>query len=83
MAFFNARKLVIQVIVNGEVVLTSNPTLTTQHHNSSSTNVITGTSITDYIQLPSKARITVTFSSQGKSDIYYKNVEGFLQLRKL
>jgi hypothetical protein len=83
MAFFNARKSVLQVIVNGEVVLTSNPTATTQHHNSSGTGVLTGLSLTDYIQLPSKARITVTFSSQGKSDIYYKNVEGFLQLRRL
>ena len=43
----------------------------------------TGLTLIDFIALPARARITVSYSAQGKSDVVYKGTEGFLGLRKL
>ena len=42
-----------------------------------------GLTLIDFIALPARARITVSYSAQGKSDVVYKGTEGFLGLRKL
>ncbi len=43
----------------------------------------TGLTLIDFFALPARARITVSYSALGKSDIVYKGHEGFLGLRKL
>jgi hypothetical protein len=43
----------------------------------------TGLTMIDFVALPARARITVSYSAQGKSDVVYKGTEGFFGLRKL
>ena len=43
----------------------------------------TGLTLIDFIALPARARLTVSFSAQGKSESFYPKAEGFLGLRKL
>lgn len=43
----------------------------------------TGLTIIDFIALPARARLTVSFSAQGKNDVFFKSSEGFMGLRKL
>jgi len=44
---------------------------------------LTGLTLTDYIMLPARARISISYSSGSKTDLVLKGSEGFLGLRKL
>ena len=92
MGFFSTKKPTIQVLVNGETIISQvNSSSYVIHHNSGKlTNTqknavgpLTGLTLIDFIALPARAQITVSYSAQGKSDVYFKNAEGFIGLRKL
>jgi len=92
MGFFSTKKPIIQVLVNGETIISQvNSSSYVIHHNSGKlTNTqknavgpLTGLTLIDFIALPARAQITVSYSAQGKSDVYFKNAEGFIGLRKL
>lgn len=92
MGFFSAKKPTVQVLVNGETIISQvNSSSYVIHHNSgkltnTSKNAVspqTGLTLIDFIALPARAQITVSYSAQNKSDIHFKGSEGFIGLRKL
>ncbi len=83
--FFSKKKPTVQLLVNGEACLSAvNSASYVIHHSSGkmkssskhSAGNITGLTMVDFIALPAKARISVSFS--GETD-----AEGFMGLRKL
>ena len=73
--FFSGKKPQIQLLVNGEAVIidTSAEGKVWGRHRDGN---IVGTALTDYVALPARARISVTYSGP-------RIVEGFISLRKL
>jgi hypothetical protein len=85
MGFFTKKKPTVQLLINGEPVLSAvNSASYVIHHSSGklksvgkhSAGNITGLTLIDFISLPPKARITVSYNGDPE-------VEGFLGLRKL
>jgi len=85
MGFFTKKKPTVQLLVNGEPVLSAvNSASYVIHHSSGklksvgkhSAGNITGLTLIDFISLPPKARIAVSYNGDPE-------VEGFLGLRKL
>lgn len=82
MAFFSKKKPIVQLLVNGEVVLNvvSQPNyLTTSGHKTSLSKHnfnVTGLSVNDFLALPSKCRVSLSFQGEDTA-------EGFFELRKL
>lgn len=81
--FFARKKPTVQLLVNGEACLSAvNSASYVVHHSSGKMKAtgkagnITGLTMTDFILLPAKARLSVSYSGEGE-------VEGFLGLRKL
>ncbi|QDZ24209.1 hypothetical protein HOP50_12g67460 [Chloropicon primus] len=83
--FFARKKPVLQLLVNGEAVIESNNVSSYIAHRASgswvgvgrhSTGCVTGLSLVEFLSLPPKARVSVTY--QGDD-----NVQGFLGLRKI
>lgn len=85
MGFYSDKKPTVQLLVNGEPVLSAvNSSSYVVHHSSGrlknvgkhSSGNITGLSLIDFICLPERARVSVSFSGEDGS-------EGFLSLKKL
>ena len=83
--FFAGRKPTVQLLVNGEVVLSAmNSASYVVHHSSGrlrstgshSSGNVAGLTLVDFLALPARARISITYT--GDAD-----AEGFLSLRKL
>lgn len=98
LGFFCAKKPTVQVLVNGETILTAvNSASFVIHHSSGKlanggrqvTGNMTGLTLLDFIALPARARITISYAgSNGKQGMPKGAanggpVEGFLGLRKL
>jgi len=92
LGFFSTKKPTVQVIVNGETIISQvNSSSYVIHHNSgkltnTSKNGVgpqTGLTLIDFIALPARAQISVSYSAMGKSEVFFKNAEGFIGLRKL
>ena len=93
LGFFCHKKPTVQVIVNGETILTAvNSASYAIHHSSGKlTNAgkhtagnLTGLTLIDFIALPARARIQISYSGpNSKQDLQHKGAEGFLGLRKL
>lgn len=73
--FFTAKKPVIQLLVNGETVLTDVTGELKAWGRHRDGNII-GATATEYIALPARARVCISYSGA-------RIVEGFLSLRKL
>ena len=73
--FFAGKKPQIQLLVNGEAVIidTSGECKVWGRHRDGN---IVGAACTDYVALPARARISITYSGP-------RIVEGFISLRKL
>jgi len=82
MAFFSKKKPIVQLLVNGEVVLNavSQPNyLTTSGFKTSLSKHncnVTGLCVNDFLALPSKCRVSFTYQGEASA-------EGFFDLRKL
>ena len=84
--FFSAKQPTIQVLVNGEPILSAvNNSSYVIHHSAGklkntgkqhTAGNVTGLTMIDFIALPARARISLSYSGD-------KKVEGFLGLRKL
>jgi len=93
LGFFSAKKPTVQVLVNGETILSAvNSSSYVIHHSSgklanmgkhSSGGHLTGLTLTDYIMLPARARVSISYASGSKTELVHKGSEGFLGLRKL
>lgn len=83
-AFFASSKPTVQMLINGEPVLSTDKTSSyTLHHSSArlsefhhSTGNVVGLSLIDFIALPTRARISISYVGDTVA-------EGFLGLRKL
>ncbi|CAG9325041.1 unnamed protein product [Blepharisma stoltei] len=73
--FFARKKPNVQLMVNGEPVITDSQTLGKVWGRHSSGN-IAGLTVTDFIALPARARISITYTGDA-------GAEGFLGLKKL
>ena len=71
-AFFSRKKPSVQLVVNGEVLISRSST--ESKHRAKQSN-LTGVSLVDFVALPARARVSVTYSGEP--------AEGFLSLRKL
>lgn len=85
MGFYSDKKPTVQLLVNGEPVLSAvNSASYVVHHSSGrlkntgkhTSGNITGLSLIDFICLPERSRVSVSFSGEDGS-------EGFIALRKL
>lgn len=83
--FYSNKKPTIQVLVNGETILSAvNSSSYVIHHSSGklkgtgkhSAGNLTGLTLSDFIALPARARISISYSGEA-------GAEGFLGLRKL
>jgi hypothetical protein len=83
--FFAKKKPTVQLLVNGETCLSAvNSASYVIHHSSGKMKSnqkqgggnITGLTMTDFILLPPKARLSISYSGEGE-------VEGFFGLKKL
>ncbi len=83
--FYSAKKPTIQILVNGEAVLSAvNSSSYVIHHSSGklkgmgkhSSGNLAGLTLIDFIALPARARISISYSGE-------LGAEGFLGLRKL
>jgi len=96
LGFFCTKKPTVQVLVNGETILTAvNSASFVIHHSSGKlTNggrqtqgPMTGLTLLDFIALPARARLSISYAGangkQGISQAQQGQVEGFLGLRKL
>jgi hypothetical protein len=90
LGFFCQKKPTVQVLVNGETILTCvNSASYVIHHGSGKlTNGgkqcvgnMTGLTLIDFIALPARARISISYSSSSGAN--KEKVEGFMSLRKL
>lgn len=82
---FSKKKPTVQVLVNGDPVLSAvnNASHVTHHSTSRLTTIsnhpagnVTGLSCIDFLALPAKARITLTYSGDDRG-------EGFMSLKRL
>ena len=83
--FYSSKKPTIQVLVNGETILSAvNSSSYVIHHSSGklkgtgkhTAGNLTGLTLMDFIALPARARISISYSGE-------PGAEGFLGLRKL
>ena len=83
--FFSNKKPTVQLLVNGEAVLSAvNSSSYVIHHSSGklkslgkhSSGHVTGLTLVDFVALPARARISLSYSGEN-------GAEGFLGLRKL
>ena len=78
LGFYANKKPTIQILVNGETALTCvNSTSFIVHHNNKTKKsiVVPGITLTDFLMLPVKSRISISFSGE-------ECVEGFIELKK-
>jgi hypothetical protein len=92
LGFFCQKKPTVQVLVNGETILTCvNSASYVIHHSSGKLSNggkqcmsnMTGLTLIDFIALPARARVSISYSGQGASKGESIRVEGFMGLRKL
>jgi hypothetical protein len=83
--FFSAKKPTVQLLVNGEAILSAvNSASYVIHHSSGklkagskhSQGNLTGLTLIDFVALPARARISISFNGE-------VGAEGFFGLRKL
>lgn len=77
----NGETIISQVNSSSYVIHHSSGKLTNTQKNGA--GPLTGLTLIDFLALPARAQITVSYSAQGKSDVFFKNAEGFIGLRKL
>jgi hypothetical protein len=77
LGFFTTNRPTIQVLINGETVLSSlNSTFSVHHtHKLRKSSIIPGLTTNDYLEIPERSRVSVSFSGE---DCF----EGFIELKK-
>jgi hypothetical protein len=83
LGFFSSKKPTVQVLVNGETILSCvNSASYVIHHGSGKLSNggknlaggnLTGLTLVDFLALPARARIQISYAGSGKSELLSKN----------